>query len=459
MPQTLEEWTQQLADAPLPAMALTVNRVTELLDSPNATNSDFQRVIGEDPGFSLAIFREVNHSAAADKEPPHSLSHAIAILGHKPFGKILKGLPVLKKEVKGTPRDRLYRCYSRALHAAAYAHHWADERRDSNPDEMHLSALMYDCAEMSLWNQAPETMAKIEALEAKGLDRNSASRKILGFTLNQLSRALADNWRLPGLLGNALQAHWHSQNRPTEVLLAASIARSSDRAWNSQETRGLVELFADHKHISEDHAAAELHTLAAETARAIQDLPLWKSATALVTLPSSARAASRAPAQKKVKPKAASKPAAEKPQSIQDHFAHTMRRMQKEAGVERVMFAMLSSDRKRIKMRFLLGDKESPLRNFALPMGGRHLFSILLSKQQGIWLRDSNRDQYLPLIPEPVRDAIQSHGFFAMSVYLKNRPIGFLYGDCSEPGALNQDGYDRFKQLSLRLCNQLKQGK
>ncbi len=441
-------------------MAVTVHRVNELLDNPNSSNSNFQRIISQDPGFSMAIFQGVKPTPATTQAPPHSLSHAIAILGHTLFHRIMKGVQVLKKAVKGTPRDRLYHCYSRALHAAAYAHHWARERGESNPEEARLAALFYDCGEMALWNQAPEAMVKIESLMSKGLDRGSAARRVLGFTLNELSLALAEQWRLPGLTASALAAHWHTQIRPMEVVLAAALARSTEHGWSSEETQELTDLFADLRHISENHAMAALHTLAAETARSIQDLPLHKSAETLITLPSSGRQETTTTIQAEAKPRpAAPQPAANKPLHLQDHFAHAMRRMQKEAGLERVMFAMLSKDRKKVNMRFMLGDKESPLRNFSLPLGGRHLFSILLAKPQGIWFRDSNREQYLPLIPESVRDAVHGQGFFAMSLFLKNKPIGFLYGDCSDPSALNQDGYNRFKQLCLRLGNQLKQGK
>ena len=53
----LQDWIARLQDKPLPAMALTVQRVTQLIDSPNTTNADYQRIISRDPGFTLSIFR------------------------------------------------------------------------------------------------------------------------------------------------------------------------------------------------------------------------------------------------------------------------------------------------------------------------------------------------------------------------------------------------------------------
>ena len=108
MSLTLEDWVSRLKDKPLPAMALTVQRVTQLIDSPNTTNADYQRVISRDPGFTLSIFRAFGNNKRAPKEAPSNLAHAIALLGVGPVIDSTQKLPILKKVLKGAARQGLY---------------------------------------------------------------------------------------------------------------------------------------------------------------------------------------------------------------------------------------------------------------------------------------------------------------------------------------------------------------
>lgn len=347
MPNTLGEWTAFLGKPPLPAMTATLRKVAQLLQSPHASNADFQQLIQRDPGFSLALFRHPGKRAGPGKEPPASVAHAVALLGHAPLSGFLENLSSQPPTVNTSAVKGLYRCYSRSVRAARYAYDWGLDHHDSNPDELGLAVLFYDCGEMALWAHAPEKMERIEALTAKGMDRGSAA------------------------------------------------------ATTEQRT---------------------------ETTPAT--LPPPK--------PGTLAGASR----------------------MQENFSRIMARMQKELGLERLLFAMLTSDRKALQARFTLGwEKDSKLRHFSLPLEPRNLFGVLLTKPQGLWLNDENRERYLPLFPASLHDTIDTRGFFVSSLYVRNKPIGFLYGDCAQPERLAQDHFNRFRQLCQQLCNQLAQRK
>ena len=61
MPTTLSEWTAFLGEHPLPAMAATLRKVTQLLESPRASNVDFQQLIRRDPGRRILVVVNVRH--------------------------------------------------------------------------------------------------------------------------------------------------------------------------------------------------------------------------------------------------------------------------------------------------------------------------------------------------------------------------------------------------------------
>jgi HD-like signal output (HDOD) protein len=481
MPNTLAEWTQFLGERPLPVLIPSKQQVAQLLDSSNATNVDLERVIGRDPGFALGLFRRYAGASNSPKEPPGSLAHAVSLLGLSSVAGLLKQLPVVEETLDGPGRKGLGRCYSHALHAAHYASGWGREREDNNPEELGLAALLYNCGEMALWTHAGAEMEKIEAQVAAGASYAGSSRSVLGCTLRQLNSALAGLWQLPHLVSTALAAGWPAQPRAQKVVLATALARETERDWNSTETQDLTDILAELQRLSPDRTRASLHTLAVETARDIQELALPLTAPALISLcpipeqppeespppaipeplPEKRPAPDKpAPAQQPPAKPAAPKPTPSPANRLQQGLMQIADRMQKDIGVNRIMFAMLQSDRKTLKARFIAGREGSDgLNRFNCVHDKRNLFTVLLSKPQGFWLKEDNRDKYLPLIPEPLRDTVNTRGFFVMSIYVRNKPVGLMYADAEQPDTLDEEGYKRFKQLCQQLSNQLAGGK
>lgn len=483
----LQDWIARLQDKPLPAMALTVQRVTQLIDSPNTTNADYQRIISRDPGFTLSIFRAFSANNRSPKAPASNLAHAIALLGLAPVIAGTKQLPILKKMLHGKARQGLYGCYSKATHAACYAYSWGQQRKENNPEEMAIAALLHDCGEMALWAYAREEMKKFHVLVSRGEARHVAAEEIFGFTLEQLSLALAEQWKLPALTIDALQHYGAFHPRSLGVMLACELATESARDWNSDTTFELYQLVADYQGKSIDQAVANVHCQAADIARSLHGLPLPVSADCLLQLqpatdkprsipskqqpriarqdePPAPEKTSKAPARASTteKPMTAA-PRADKKQTpagngLQQKISLVMQDMMDTAGLERVMFAMLTPDRKSIRSRFVVGgDQDDQLRKLDISLEQRHLFSVLVAKQQGFWLNSGNRQKYAQLLPENIANSLHSNSFFASSLYLRNKPIGILYADCSDPNDLNSHNFSQFKQLSQRLCNDLGQ--
>ncbi len=435
MPNTLRGWSATLGNSPLPAMTPSLERITELLDCPNTTNSDLQQIIDLDPGFALAIFRSFTTASKTDVEPPHTLSHAISLLGLASVGRIMHGLTILLGS-KHVANEGLIHCYSRALHAAHYARKWGRQRNDINPEEMGLAAMFYSCGEMTLWTHAEDKMREIETLVAKGADHNSAAIAVLGCSLSLLSLALARQWRLPPLTLTALESCWPLQTRTLEVILAVTLARASEQSWYATLCQDVTTELAQLHGGSADQVTTSLHMLAVDAAREMAALPLPLTATQFVApFRASAITASNA---------------------LQKIFALTMTKLHNELGLRRIMFAILSSDRKELKARFVIGAaKDDPIRQLSIPLDKNSLFAIMLRKPQGVWLNATTSEKYLPIIPNSVHASIDTRGFIAISLFVRNKPIGILYADSANPDTMSNQQFDRFKQLGSQLSLQL----
>lgn len=133
-----------------------------------------------------------------------------------------------------------------------------------------------------------------------------------------------------------------------------------------------------------------------------------------------------------------------------------MDQLRREAGLERVMFAMLTPDRRLLRARFLRGVAgDASLRGFQVDMQQRNLFSLLLAKPQNLWLNPANRDKLVPLIPAPLQEMLAMDGFFCASLFVNGRPFGLLYADRGAGEVPQRQAFEQFKSLAQRLGNQL----
>ncbi len=481
MGNDLDHWASRLGELNLPAMALTMQRVPQLLDSPNTTNADYQRIISRDPGFTLAIFKSFSQHKFAPKEPPSNLAHAIAMLGLGPLEDSSKTLSILKETVNGRARHELYDCYSRAAHAAWYAYSLARYCNDNNPEEMAIAALLHELAEMMLWAHAKDKMQSITLLQERGKLREQAALDTLGFTLDELTAALAKQWRLPTLARETLELSGAFQTRSLGVMICTNLAQESAKSWESDETLELIEIAAEYQKRDYNKTVAAIHSVTAKAARDLSGLPLPLSAYDLLQMeaPQSKGTTQKAGDIKNRCPKTQqpqkqrrvvnqSKAPQKRPQPsqkkavtanrtpLQITIQNTFTDLREGIELERILFATLSADKKIVKVKFAVGvSKESPLRKFRFNLGERNLFSILMKKPQSFWLNSKNKDKYYPLINDTLQPAVSEHGFFLTSIFVKGKPVGIIYADSQKMGGLTSTRFKEFKIVAQRLTNKL----
>ncbi|MEW8014039.1 MAG: HDOD domain-containing protein [Candidatus Sedimenticola endophacoides] len=415
----------------------------------------------------MAIFRLLGANTGLE-EPIHSIAHAISLLGLDLVVEKIRHLPKLDELKPAAPTPGIYRCYSRALHAAWYGALFGDMTGDNIPNEMAVAALFNECGEMTLWAHAQEEMERIQALTERGTGRDQAAREVLGFTLDELS--LAKRWHLPPLTIEALQPFAAFRPRAVGARLAAELAQASDHDWNSEQTLECLDLVGEYLDLASGEAAALVHGQSTALAREIRELPLHLSAISLLQVPTgthTTRPARRdAPPVRPVQPPAP-RPAAPAPhptthplsKAEQQALAQSLRELKQRAGVERAMFAALNPEGNHLKIRLVIGaHKEAPIRRFEFALDRRSLFSILLTKPKGFWLHGGNRDKYLAIIPPGVREMLNPDGFFIASLFAaSDHPVGILYADCQDAARLSSENSDTFKREASRISRLLGQ--
>jgi HD-like signal output (HDOD) protein len=466
-----QEWGERLADETLPVMQRTLTRVRDLLNRASVNHRNLAEVISRDPGFCLYIIRQFNTLPNAPREPVSKIELAIPLLGMARVEQACRTLPCLEDRLKGPSRRGLIDCYSRAAHAAIYASALATRCRDSDEGSVYTASLLHDIAEMALWSREPQRMLQILKLVQQGDGYEDAAMEVFGCTLQQISAGLSEAWHLPDLVRDAQGLFNSYQPRPLTVMLASALARETSQGWLRQETLDTLELLAEFLEMPFDQTLAWFHAHAAVAARQLQTLPIPLPAFHLIqsgsplTQPTPRKAQPQpipaaekpAPAATETHPPTPSPASAGKPASpLQQLISTALREIHQEFGLQRVMFAMLNSDKTTLRARLASEvQAEVTLKDFKVDLTPPTLFTLLLKKPQAISLSPTNAQKYQPMIPTPLHAVINPRQFLAMSVFLRNKPIGLFYADNGLKGAITPRQFANFKAVCQRTIEAL----
>lgn len=471
-----------LVGASLPVLDTSLERLKALANKSTTQHQHLAEIIRRDPGFHLALLREANRNLPTGRDPVQSVDHAISLMGVPrllSFGDSLLPISTLPQ----ASRQALAGLYSRAQHAANYFQALGTQARLPNVLENGRDTRLLALAEILLWTHQPDAIR--DHAPCTDMMPVGDFKLHLDPEIRELATKLAASWSLPQTVQQAVAPDPTTQPLALAMTLADSLACTSANNWYSDYTSHLVELWSSITNMPVDNVNHTVHRLAAETAQQLtgRELPLPAFFLLMPAPPKPEESAEKSeekpvaeqperaaektpepePEPTKAEPSAATKPAAPEQQPatikpatttkvastnpLQQVMTRHMKAMREQTGAERVMFAILTPDRKQLNVRFVLGgDASDPLRRFRTVLGGKDLFSLLMQKPQGAHINNENAAKFVPLIPQASRDMVKAENLFVMSVFVNQKPIGLFVADHRD-APLSASGYQAFKSL------------
>lgn len=456
MTDSVQNWVARLAGASLPILAASRDGLGRALAGEDATTHDLEAAVRRDAGLTVAVFRWLAAMRRPGAEPPDGLAHALALLGTGALPGRVAALPIMEPAPAGAPQPLLLARYGELALAAEINRHFAARAGHPSPDEATVCALTQQLALTLLVAVEPALAMRVIEARHRGATLLEAGNAVLGCDLHTLGEAMAQRWGLPEAVAHA-QGLGADHGRALAGRLAAELAVAAvSDGWHGERMAELTAAAAGIAGCTLDEMTADLHQLAAAAARELHGLGLRIPAWGLVDsappparggldpTPSEARAHRDAPG------------GGLGGVTLHDVLHTVMSAMQRESGLTRVLFAMLTQDRQALKARFVLGAApDSALRAFAAPMAQQNLFSLLMRKPQALWLHAGNAARYVPLLDGELRQSVSDAGFYAASLYVRGRPVGLFYGDALDAGPLGESGFDAFRRLSQRAASLL----
>lgn len=284
------DWISHLQQTPLPVRAEVHRQLTMVLQEDEIDQGELVGWLRRDPaacGFvmgSAARAQRVKH-----RDAPHSLDHALSLLGDTWSRQKIPQLPILEQTITDPQQLAGYLiAVARSLQAARHAESWLVELRDTSYEIVVVATLLHNFIELALWRDAPELMrlalAKVRDHRISTLGHAlDAALQTVGITWKSLENSLNSFYYLPSqLFADESSTPILARRHETIVLLASRISFFSEIGWYHPQIRAAQKEVSDL--LKRDCAATDqlIHQVAVQTAREFEPMGFYSSAALLI---------------------------------------------------------------------------------------------------------------------------------------------------------------------------------
>jgi len=464
----IDGWVDLLADIKFPILEPTAISVRAIKSSAGMPMDRFCDSMLHDPGAVLTMLRWANSLPRGRlSSDVTTLESAAMMIGLEKVKHLPDDMEVLTLPCEDKNLCTYMQVTSRAFHAAYQAYDWAIQRADMVPKESFVAAFMNNMATMALLLNGGDEIKRIhEVIVDDDMSADDAQYLVLGFSLKNLSHALAVRWKLPELVIDSLSADKASNPRVYGVMLACQLARLAEDGWYSLEMLDCKQAVANYLELDQGKVIAMIHRNAVAAARESAWFEVTPAATLLPLIPEfelDEEGQLIAQIDEHDSQHFCLMPQLNIYNEIIEHIqakASTLdlntlmdlvtRCLHDGLGLNRVVFAMLEGyEHDQLNARYMSGtDNDPEFNQFKISLSPVNLFTHVMKKAQSIWLHEGNKEKYWKLVPDKLKSIIITDSFFAGSVFVDEKPIGLFYADRhTEDCLLDEATYKRFKIL------------
>ena len=212
----------------IPTLPTLVQRLTRMIDEPNAGTADVGALIKEDPPLAGKVLRIANSSFYGLKEPCTSIELASTVLGLRSLRNVVVQAAVIQGhehlQSSGFDLQQLWRNSVLTGRISAMLSRQAHSPLLPSPDEAYLTGLLHDIGQVVLLdNLAGEYVDLQESARRHNLPLHLAERRDLGMTHADVGAIVANAWGLPAVVRIGIEFH-HGRRGSDYAIPAAYLA-------------------------------------------------------------------------------------------------------------------------------------------------------------------------------------------------------------------------------------------
>jgi putative nucleotidyltransferase with HDIG domain len=225
----------------LPALPETVGRVRDAMDNPRSSIGDVAQIITMDPPIAAKVLSVANSAAYGFPNRVDDITLAVSLLGLRETYSIVLAAAVLDLAEKSKSLDyKQFWLRSMACAAAARMIARACGRKDKAG--VFAAGLLHGIGRVALAEVSPDGYSKVDA-KLSGAALMQEEESILGINHAEAGYQLAEHWKLPDDIAEAIRFHHNPGQAPKEnelvPMVALAVIIASAQGKNAEENQGL----------------------------------------------------------------------------------------------------------------------------------------------------------------------------------------------------------------------------
>jgi len=205
----------------LPEVFIQLNRLTQ---DPNSSVADIAQIVESDIGLSSRLLKIVNSPYYGFPSSIQNITRAVTIIGTKD----LRDLALTTTTVDlftnmRNKQEHIRQLWRHSLYCGVISRLLAESLDEQNTERFFVAGLLHDIGLLILYQGIPETTHhSIQQARATGETLASIEMSILGYTHTDVGSRLAQKWKLPANIIEAIEFH-HAPEKATQYPVETAV--------------------------------------------------------------------------------------------------------------------------------------------------------------------------------------------------------------------------------------------
>jgi putative nucleotidyltransferase with HDIG domain len=196
----------------IPTMPAVVSESLNIMEDPNSNITQLASIISKDISITTQILKLVNSAYYGFPSQITTINKAMALLGFNTIRSLI--LSVGLKPMMMTNSGKLL--WEHSIRCAVASQMLSKSLGALDTDEAFIMGLLHDVGKAVMEGSNKDAVKEINRLTTLGADVLQAEKMFFGFTHTDVGKELVLKWKLPLIIGTAIQYHHNplaSQNK------------------------------------------------------------------------------------------------------------------------------------------------------------------------------------------------------------------------------------------------------
>jgi len=469
----LEKWVSHLSQRELPIFKYSLIAITDITARDNSSNNELAAAILKDVNLTARILRLSNsYIYNPSNTKVHTITHATMLLGFNLVRDISISLAIIDTLLKGNKETHIMKLMARTFHSAVQARAIAEAHNDDSPEEIFIAALLYNIGELTFCCVDSQSSEKIVNSRLIATDEHylKIQKDTLGFTFNELTEKLTEDWQLSDLLHNTLHHQDKPTNRCKHIILGNAIASAAEHGWKSPETDKEFTRLSEHLNKNLKETTEFIHNNVEAAVKVAQEFGARAAAEFIPSLENIHKGSSvpleleeqqtylmpdhmlQLSILRDLSGILNNKPA------LNNILTMVLEGIYRGIGMDRAVLAFVNPAKTETRAKMALGINNTELEKefvFSIDMQKPNLLQQMLIYNRSFWIKDDEEGNQL--VGKSMKNTLKTKTFFIAPITVENKTVGIFYAD-RQPSErpLDDESFESFKHFSQEACIALK---